>query len=62
VITIYPRALLKAALLYGGFVSLLALGLDARLGLVAIGAAALLDWLSLLIPLFFGGDYRSTKR
>jgi hypothetical protein len=61
-ITFYPRALLKAALVLGAVAGLLALGLDVRWGALAIAATAIVDALSFLIPLVFGARYRSEQR
>ena len=61
-ITFCPRALLRVALVVGAFAGLLALGLDARWGAVAIAATAIVDALSFLIPLVFGARYRSEQR
>jgi hypothetical protein len=46
----------------GAFVGLFALGLDLRWGALAIGATAIVDAVSFLIPLVFGAGYRSAKR
>jgi len=61
-ITFYPRALLKLALVVGAFAGLFALGLDLRWGALAIAATVIVDALSFLIPLVFGAGYRSAKR
>jgi hypothetical protein len=44
---VHPRGLLVLA----AFVAALALGLDARLGLLAIVAAGVIDWMALIVPL-----------
>jgi hypothetical protein len=48
-IRLYPRATLAVA----AFLFLLAVGLDARLGLAAVLAVAAIDALSFLLPLGF---------
>jgi hypothetical protein len=52
---LYPKALL----LFMAFWAMLLLGLDVRLGTVAIIAAAVIDWLFLAAPLIpDGGRHR----
>jgi hypothetical protein len=60
-ITIYPRALLRAALVLGALTGLFALGLDMRWGVLTIVATAVIDAFSFVIPLVFGARYHSEQ-
>jgi len=48
----------KGLLVVAAFAAILALAVDARLGIAAIVAGLAIDWLSLALPLGLGGDDR----
>ncbi len=52
----YPRAFVKALFIVAAFATLLLLGMDARLGAIAILAVAAVDALSFLLPFSAGVD------
>jgi len=49
-----PRFHLKGLLVVALFVALVMLAVDVRIGVAAIVAAAVIDWLSLALPLGLG--------
>jgi hypothetical protein len=49
-----PRFHLKGLLVVALFASLVMLAVDVRIGVAAIVAAAVIDWLSLALPLGLG--------
>jgi hypothetical protein len=49
------RLHLKALLVVAAFAALVMVAVDARLGAAALVAAAIIDWLSLALPLGLGG-------
>ena len=58
----HPKAFFKALLILGAFATLLLLGMDSRLGIIAILAVAVVDALSFLVPLGLVSGSRDSDR
>jgi hypothetical protein len=61
---VYPKAVFRALVILSAFATLLLLGMDPSLGIIAILAVTIVDALSFLLPLGLrlGGDDSNRER